>query len=138
MTTMTSNRPYLIRALYEWIVDNEGTPHLIVDAQAPEVMVPRSYVRDGKIVLNIAPRAVNVLVLGNQEITFSARFGGTPMQVSIPVDAVEGIYARENGQGMVFAADPGAPRPPGSGPDAPASGSAARPGEKGARLRVIK
>lgn len=99
---MTSSRPYLIRALYDWIVDNAYTPHLIVDAEQPGVAVPRSYVRDGKIVLNVAPRAVSDLVLGNDAIVFSARFGGTPMAVSIPVAAVEGIYARENGQGMVF------------------------------------
>ncbi|MFZ5654485.1 MAG: ClpXP protease specificity-enhancing factor [Pseudomonadota bacterium] len=128
---MTSNRPYLIRALYEWIVDNDCTPHLIVDADAPGVMVPRSYVRDGKIVLNIAPRAVSALALGNQAIAFSARFGGSPMQVSVPVGAVEGIYARENGQGMVFQAESGAPQPPGSGPGGGPAG-------KGSRLRVIK
>jgi len=130
---MTSSRPYLIRALYEWIVDNACTPHLIVDAEQPGVAVPRSYVRDGKIVLNVAPRAVSDLVLGNEEIAFSARFGGTPMAVSIPVAAVEGIYARENGQGMVFPIDDSEPPP---GPDTAGAGVPQAAG--GPRLRVVK
>jgi len=130
---MTSSRPYLIRALYDWIVDNAYTPHLIVDAEQPGVAVPRSYVRDGKIVLNVAPRAVSDLVLGNDAIAFSARFGGTPMAVSIPVAAVEGIYARENGQGMVFPVDDSEPPP---GPDATGAGAPQAAG--GPRLRVVK
>lgn len=129
---MTSNRPYLIRALYEWILDNDCTPHLIVDAESPGVEVPRSYVRDGKIVLSIAPRAVSDLTLGNQEIGFGARFGGTPMFVLIPVAAVEGIYARENGQGMIFPAED--PEPP-SDPDTLDPGT---PPAGGPRLRVVK
>lgn len=130
---MTSSRPYLIRALYDWIVDNACTPHLIVDAEQPGVAVPRSYVRDGKIVLNVAPRAVSDLVLGNEAIAFSARFGGTPMAVSVPVAAVEGIYARENGQGMVFPVDDSEPPP---GPDATGAGAPQPTG--GPRLRVVK
>lgn len=130
---MTSSRPYLIRALYEWIVENTCTPHLIVDAVQPGVEVPRSYVRDGKIVLNVAPRAVTDLVLGNDAIAFSARFGGTPMAVSIPIAAVEGIYARENGQGMVFPAED--PEPP---PASDASGATRPVPAGGPRLRVIK
>ena len=130
---MTSSRPYLIRALYDWIVENSCTPHLIVDAVQHGVEVPRSYVRDGKIVLNVAPRAVSGLVLGNEEIVFSARFGGTPMSVSIPVAAVEGIYARENGQGMVFPAEDSAPPP-----DPDTSGAGAPPPAGGPRLRVVK
>ena len=130
---MTSSRPYLIRALYDWIVDNAYTPHLIVDAEQPGVAVPRSYVRDGKIVLNVAPRAVSDLVLGNDAIVFSARFGGTPMAVSIPAAAVEGIYARENGQGMVFPVDDSEPPP---APDTSGSGVPQPAG--GPRLRVVK
>src|SRR5690606_17165246 len=109
MVAMTSNRPYLIRALYEWILDNDCTPHLIVDAEMPGVTVPRSYVRDGKIVLNMAPRAVSGLSLGNEEICVGARFGGTPLEVQIAVIAVEGIYARENREGMVFQLEPRGP-----------------------------
>lgn len=136
MVAMTSNRPYLIRALYEWMLDNDCTPHLIVDAEVPGVTVPRSYVRDGKIVLNMAPRAVSGLALGNEEISFSARFGGTPIEVHIPVVAVEGIYARENGQGMVFQLDPRGPEPPDPGPQGSGPGEASS--GNGPRLRVVK
>jgi stringent starvation protein B len=102
---MTSNRPYLIRALYEWISDNEMTPHLLVDAEQPGVVVPRAYVADGRIVLNVAAAAVHGLVLGNEGVSFSARFGGKPFPVELPIEAVLGIYARENGHGMLFAED---------------------------------
>lgn len=104
---MTSNRPYLIRALYEWIADNDMTPHLLVDAERPDVVVPRDYVVDGRIVLNVAASAVQGLVLGNEAILFSARFGGRPFPVELPIAAVVGIYARENGQGMLFAEEDG-------------------------------
>jgi stringent starvation protein B len=99
---MTSNRPYLIRALFEWINDNGMTPHLIVDAEAAGVVVPRGYADDGRIVLNIAPGAVHGLVMGNDTISFSARFGGVAQSVEVPPHAVLGLYARENGQGMLF------------------------------------
>ncbi|PLX62255.1 ClpXP protease specificity-enhancing factor [Sedimenticola selenatireducens] len=99
---MTSNRPYLIRALYEWLVDNDLTPHLLVDAQKKDVIVPRQFVEEGRIVLNVTPTAIRDLALGNDYITFNARFGGTPMDVVVPPDAVLGIYARENGRGMLF------------------------------------
>ncbi|MCP4995767.1 MAG: ClpXP protease specificity-enhancing factor [Gammaproteobacteria bacterium] len=99
---MTSNRPYLIRALYEWLVDNELTPHLLVDAGKEGVTVPLQYVEDGRIVLNVMPTAVRDLQLDNEIISFSARFGGSPMEVLVPPAAVLGIYARENGQGMLF------------------------------------
>ncbi|MBK5932049.1 ClpXP protease specificity-enhancing factor [Halochromatium salexigens] len=104
---MTSNRPYLIRAFYEWIADNEMTPHLLVDTEQPDVIVPRDYVADGRIVLNVAASAVQGLVLGNEAILFSARFGGRPFPVELPIAAVVGIYARENGQGMLFADEDG-------------------------------
>jgi stringent starvation protein B len=99
---MTPNRPYLVRALYEWILDNDMTPHLLVDATRPQVMVPTQFVHDGKIVLNIGPTAVRGLVLGNERIGFNARFGGTAMNVEVPAEAILGIYARENGRGMLF------------------------------------
>ncbi|MGB5831222.1 MAG: ClpXP protease specificity-enhancing factor [Thiohalocapsa sp.] len=99
---MTSNRPYLIRALYEWIIDNGMTPHLVVDAEHAAAVVPRAFVDDGRIVLNVAPGAVQALQLGNDGIRFSARFGGSPFAVSLPPQAVLGIYSRENGQGMLF------------------------------------
>lgn len=99
---MTSNRPYLIRALYEWIGDNDLTPHLLVNAMHNGVVVPRDYVADGRIVLNVAAGAVQGLLLGNEQIQFAARFGGKPFPVEFPVAAVLGIYARENGHGMLF------------------------------------
>lgn len=102
---MTSHRPYLLRALYEWIADNGMTPHLLVDASRPGVQVPAHAVKDGKIVLNIAERAVSRLEMGNDAIRFSARFGGVSYPVTVPVHAVLAIYARETGQGMALPDD---------------------------------
>jgi len=99
---MISLKPYLVRALYDWIVDNDLSPYLLVDAEYPEVVVPRQYVQDGKIVLNLRPQAINGLLLGNRAIEFSARFGGAPMQLEIPLAAVLAMYAKETGKGMVF------------------------------------
>jgi len=99
---MTSSRPYLVRALYEWIVDNSLTPYLLVDATHPGAEVPEQFIEDGKIVLNVGPAAVRDLDVGNEAIRFVARFAGTPMDVMIPASAVLAIYARENGQGMAF------------------------------------
>lgn len=113
--SMTSNRPYLIRAIHEWICDNGLTTHVLVNATWPGVEVPQDYVENGQIVLNIAPRAVNGFVADNEEIRFSARFGGMPMTVRVPVEAVLAVFARENGQGMAF----DGPEPPDPGPDGP-------------------
>ena len=99
---LTPNQPYLLRAFYEWIVDNDLTPYVLVDATKEGVQVPVQYVDNGKIVLNIAPGAVNNLELNNENVNFNARFAGKPMQVFFAVDAVQAIYAKENGQGMVF------------------------------------
>lgn len=101
-TLMTSSRPYLIRAIYDWIVDNSFTPYLLVNAENDNAIIPREYVEDGKIVLNINPTAISNLQLGNDYIMFNARFSGKAMEVSIPVIAVLAIYAQENGQGMMF------------------------------------
>lgn len=97
---MNSAQPYLIRAIYDWIVDNQQTPHLLVEVTSDQVQVPRQYVEDGLIVLNVSPNAVRDLELGNDVIRFSARFGGVPQSISVPVDAVQAVYARENGQGI--------------------------------------
>jgi stringent starvation protein B len=102
---MTSNRPYLLRAVHEWICDNGLTPHIVVDAAKPGVQVPPQAVSEGRVVLNLAPRAVAHLEIGNDAITFMARFGGVSQPVSVPVAAVQAIYARENGQGMLLAED---------------------------------
>jgi stringent starvation protein B len=132
---MTSSRPYMIRALYEWIVDNACTPHILVDAHGEGVSVPQQHVnKDGHIVLNIAPTALKDLFVGLDAISFSARFGGVPFNLYIPCGAVLGIYARENGQGMMFEAETG-PRPPSPEPtsNSPSSEKPKRPG-----LRVVK
>ena len=99
---MTANRPYLLRAFYDWIVDNNCTPYLVVDATVQGVKVPMQFVQNGQIVLNTAPTAVGNLQLGNGAVTFSARFGGQPFALYIPLNAVLAIYARENGAGTVF------------------------------------
>ena len=99
---MTSHRPYLLRALSEWIADNDMTPHLLVDATQPGVQVPPNAVKEGKVVLNIAQRAVARLQIDNTSVSFSARFGGVSYPVSVPISAVLAIYARETGQGMAL------------------------------------
>ena len=99
---MTSHRPYLLRALYEWIADNGMTPHILVDARQPGVRVPAHAVKDGRIVLNIADRAVGRLEMDNDSVRFSARFGGVSQTVVVPVGAILAIYARETGQGMAL------------------------------------
>lgn len=104
---MTSHRPYLLRALYAWIADNGMTPHLLVDATRPGVLVPPSAISEGKVVLNVAERAVAGLDMGNETIAFSARFGGVSRSVRVPVSAVIAIYARETGQGMGLPEDLG-------------------------------
>jgi stringent starvation protein B len=116
---MTSNRPYLIRALFDWLLDNALTPHLLVEVEDESTVVPRQFVEDGRIVLNIGPDAVRGLELGNELITFNARFSGTPMDVVVPVSAVLGIYARENGQGMLFPQEELADSPDGLPEDDP-------------------
>jgi stringent starvation protein B len=99
---MTSTRPYLIRALYEWIVDNQLTPYIVINAEETGVQVPKQYVEAGRIVLNISPAAAQGLQIGNEWVEFNARFSGVARLVTAPIQAVMAIYARENGRGMVF------------------------------------
>jgi len=99
---MTSLKPYLIRSIYEWIIDNDLTPHLLVDAENSDAILPQQFIEDGKIVLNIRPQAIQGLSLGNAEIQFNARFSGKPMHIVTPIAAVMAIYAKENGKGMIF------------------------------------
>ncbi len=127
---MTSSRPYLIRAVYEWIAENSLTPQIVVDAEMENVNVPRQFVSEGRIVLNLSQRAVRSLVLGNEQIEFSARFGGILFQVSVPVGAVQAVIARENGAGMSFPEDESEPEPP-KDPETPEE-----PGRPA--LRVVK
>jgi len=134
-TPMTSNRPYLLRALYQWIGDNSMTPHLLVDATRDGVQVPASTVKEGRVVLNIAARAVAQLDLGNREVRFKARFGGVSQSVVVPVTAILAIYAQETGQGMMLPEDGGtlpADEPDGS-PEPPDDGP-----KRGGHLRVVK
>ncbi|MBW6391576.1 MULTISPECIES: ClpXP protease specificity-enhancing factor [Halomonadaceae] len=108
---MLSSRPYLARGLYEWLLDNDQTPYVVVDAEQPGVSVPRQFVQNGQIVLNIGPAAVRDLHIENDAISFGARFGGQPMQVVVPMPALVAIYAKENGVGMVFGHEPIMPAP---------------------------
>lgn len=103
---MNSSRPYLVRALYEWIVDNDCTPHILVNAEYPAVQVPQGFASDGQIVLNISPNAVRGLQMENDAVSFEGRFGGVAHSLYVPTGAILGIYARENGQGMVFELEP--------------------------------
>ncbi|HJT99499.1 MAG TPA: ClpXP protease specificity-enhancing factor [Rhodanobacteraceae bacterium] len=128
---MTSNRPYLLRALYEWINDNGLTPYILVDATNPGVRVPPGAAKDGKVVLNIAARAVTQFEITNERIRFLARFGGVSQAVEIPMTGVLAIYAQENGQGMMFSAENAPPEPP---PAATKSDDAT----KRPHLRVVK
>ena len=99
---MTPLKPYLIRSIYEWIIDNKLTPHLLVDAENSHAILPQQLVEDGKILLNIRPEAIQGLSLGNKEIQFDARFSGKSMHIEMPIAAVMAIYAKENGKGMIF------------------------------------
>lgn len=114
---MTSNRPYLLRALYQWITDNNMTPHILVDAGTTGVDVPEHAIQKGKVILNIDQAAVRELDMGNDWLTFNARFAGRQHYVSVPVEAVLAIYSKENGQGMMFAHDDDSPPPDGDGDD---------------------
>lgn len=130
---MTPSRPYLVRALHEWILDNQCTPYLLVDAGLQGVQVPQEFVNDGQIVLNISPAAVQNLLIDNDGLSFNARFGGVPMSVFVPVVAILAIYARENGQGMVFGMEAGAPDPDDLPPPPAPESSGTKP-----TLKVVK
>ncbi|MQW91310.1 ClpXP protease specificity-enhancing factor [Acinetobacter wanghuae] len=99
---LTPTRPYMARAIYEWICDNSMTPYLLVDATVKYTMVPEQFIQDGQIVLNIVPHAVHALQISNEAITFSARFGGVSRDIYVPMPAIIGLYAKENGQGLFF------------------------------------
>ena len=114
---MTPSRPYFIRAVYEWLLDNQLTPYLLVKASYPMVQVPNEFVSEGKIILNLAPSAIRNLHMGNDEVEFSARFGGKPRNLHVPVGAILAIYAKENGKGMFFDEDEMPPPEDGGGSD---------------------
>ncbi len=137
--SMSSSRPYFLRAIYEWILDNNCTPHILVDAHVQGTQVPQQHVnKDGQIILNISPSAVKDFFMDNTAVSFNARFSGVVNNLYIPTSAVLGIYARENGQGMMFEpeANPQPPVPPPASPTPPVKSigdGAKRPG-----LRVVK
>ncbi|MCP5160939.1 MAG: ClpXP protease specificity-enhancing factor [Hahellaceae bacterium] len=127
---MKPSRPYLVRALNDWILDNGMTPYIVVDVGIQGVQVPHDFVTNGQIVLNVSPSAVRGLMIENEALEFNARFGGVPMQVYVPMPAIMAIYAKENGQGMVFGAEPGAPEPP-NGPEPKSEQKSKAGSEKG-------
>lgn len=142
---MTSNRPYLLRAIYDWISDNGLTPYVLVDAAQPGVKVPAHVVKNGQVVLNLAMRAVANLDLGNDKIAFQARFSGVSQSIVIPVAAVLALYAQENGQGMMFpadenegAADAAVEAADGPGETPATGGDDDRPKRGAPHLRVVK
>jgi stringent starvation protein B len=133
-----SRRPYLLRAMHEWICDSQCTPHVVVDAGVTGVEVPRQYVQDGKIVLNVSWTATAQLQLGNEELSFNGRFGGTSMHVRVPLAAVLAIYARETGQGMVFTEEADQPPPGGPPPEPAPKEPTPKPPAGRAKLKVVK
>lgn len=140
--SVTSRRPYLLRAMHEWMLDNQQTPHLVVNATHAGVDVPSQHVKDGKIILNISLTAANGLNLGNDFVTFRARFGGVSRDIVVPMAAVLGIYSRETGEGMIF----GDNDEPSDSPEPPQAPPPATPGPTGAaggeprksHLKVVK
>jgi len=130
---MTNSRPYLLRAIYDWIVDNGLTPYLLVNATVDKVEVPTEFVANGKIILNIAPAAVKELEITNNELHFNARFSGQPKYVYVPVQAAMAIYAKENGRGMVFTEEDDFPPGPEAGGSDSSSAKSRQP-----NLRVVK
>ena len=129
---MTPLKPYLIRAINEWILENGMTPYLLVNADKEDVFVPEQFVQDGRIIMNLRPEAIQDLSLGTEHIEFGAMFNGTPMQVSFPATAVLAIYAKENGKGMVFDEDEDTP-PPGPSDGDDSSEKSSRPA-----LKIVK
>lgn len=133
MSAMSTNKPYMVRAIHEWILDNECTPYIVFMAEYPGVSVPQDFVRDGQITLNISPSAVRDLELSNQFVSFNARFGGIPTDIYAPIESVMAIFAKENGQGMGFEVDV-PPEPPEN--DVQSDDSASAPSRPS--LKVVK
>ena len=131
MSSAPPKRPYLLRAMHEWVTDSQHTPHVIIDADRPGVEVPRPFVKDGKIVLNLSLTATQNLSLGNEWIEFGARFAGVVHFIRVPIAAVLGIYARETGEGMVFSDQD-------LGPEPPPQPSAEEEGARRSHLKLVK
>ena len=147
---MTPSRPYLIRAIYEWILDNSLTPYLAVDATQDNVSVPMAYVKDGQVVLDLSPSAVRELHISNDVVTFDARFGGQPHNIYVPIKSVMAMYAAENGRGMVFGQedplggdddsgpDGGPDGRPDGGPNGKSGDSGSSKNKKKSHLKIVK
>lgn len=133
---LTPRRPYLLRAMYEWLLDNDLTPHVLVDVTRYGVEVPMEFAQDNKIVLNIAPHAVGNLEMTNEVLRFSARFSGVPRQIIVPMAALLAIYAREDGQGMGFELEPQYATDP--APAAEASPQAASTAPNKPKFNIVK
>ncbi|OCG42292.1 ClpXP protease specificity-enhancing factor [Gilliamella sp. Bif1-4] len=103
---MTARRPYIFRAFYDWILDNDLTPYIVVNTSIYGVVVPQEFIQNNQIVLNIAPQSVGQYISSNEQIEFNARFSGVPQHIVVPMAAIEAIYARENGVGMGFEDEP--------------------------------
>lgn len=127
---MSSLKPYLIRAIYEWILDNNLTPHLLIDADHPDAVLPDDFIENGQIVLNIRPEATDALSLGNEDIQFNARFAGKAIHIIVPISQVQAIYAKENGKGMIFDDEDDGTPPPAPEPEKKSTGKP--------HLRVVK
>ncbi|MDN5924096.1 MAG: ClpXP protease specificity-enhancing factor [Xanthomonadales bacterium] len=141
---MTPNRPYLLRAMHEWISDNNMTPYLLVDASIGGVVVPPQAIKEGKVVLNLALQAVSALQLGNELVSFRARFSGAAHDIRVPMTAILAIYAQENGQGLMFSDEGGGVPPPDvppggkEGDEAGSNEASAKPARSGPHLRIVK
>ena len=128
---MTSSKPYLLRAIYEWLLDNHLTPYVLVDAMRPHVSVPQQHVEDNQIILNISPQAVSGMIMNNDELDFEARFSGIVHRIYVPISAVMAIYSYENGRGMVFEDED-------DGGDPPPVGDQTPPPKGRPQLKVVK
>ena len=127
---MTPSKPYLIRGLYEWLLDNQVTPYILVDSSSDRVVVPDGVATDGKVVLNLAPSAIQNLEMTNDYLSFSARFNGVAQNVYCPMESILAIYARENGEGMMFSAESEDRVPDSSSGDSGKAKRASKPGLK--------
>ena len=134
---MLSRKPYLLRAMHQWIVDSGMTPHMVVDVEVPGVEVPPGYAKDGKMILNTSYEATQGLQIAADQVEFSARFGGVARNLFIPMDAVLAIYAQETGEGMIFGPEQ-EPTPP-TPPEGPEDGDGDQPASsRRPSLKVVK
>lgn len=133
---MTSTRPYVVRAFYEWILDNQCTPYLLVNANYPAVVVPNEHVKDGRIILNLSPSAIRGLVMDNERVEFSARFGGVPRSLYLPIGSILAVYAKENNRGVFFDENE-FPIPEAAAPVAPLLAPALAPAPAPAQASVV-